>query len=109
MTLARFGLDIRMLGKTEMREFIRLIGINIYDELVERFDSPLLKGALSVDAVLGTLWGAHRGLEGHKRRIHAFGNAVLTRWSNFMTGYRVSDMECCYKILPLPILRRNVI
>ncbi len=57
VTLARFGLDIRMLGKTEMREFIRLIGINIYDELVGRFDSPLLKGALSVDAVLGTHLG----------------------------------------------------
>ena len=46
-----------MLGKTEMREFIRLIGINIFDELVERFEDPLLKGALSVDAVLGTHLG----------------------------------------------------
>jgi phytoene dehydrogenase-like protein len=57
LTLTRFGLDIRMLGKTEMREFIRLIGINIFDELVERFEDPLLKGALSVDAVLGTHMG----------------------------------------------------
>ncbi len=57
LTLAKFGLDVRMLGKTEMREFIRLIGINIFDELVERFDNPLLKGALSVDAVLGTHLG----------------------------------------------------
>ena len=55
--LGKFGLDIRMLGKTEMREFIRLIGINIFDELVERFENPLLKGALSVDAVLGTHLG----------------------------------------------------
>lgn len=55
--LAKFGLDIRMLGKTEMQEFIRLIGINIYDELVERFGNPLLKGVLSVDAVLGTHLG----------------------------------------------------
>jgi phytoene dehydrogenase-like protein len=57
LTLARFGLDIRMLGKTEMQEFVRLIGINIFDELVERFENPLLKGALSVDAVLGTHMG----------------------------------------------------
>jgi phytoene dehydrogenase-like protein len=55
--LAKFGLDIRMLGKTEMQEFIRLIGMNICDELVERFESPLLKGLLSVDAVLGTHLG----------------------------------------------------
>ena len=57
LTLAKFGIDIRMLGKTEMQEFIRLIGINIFDELVERFENPLLKGALSVDAVLGTHLG----------------------------------------------------
>ncbi|MFQ5982187.1 MAG: phytoene desaturase family protein, partial [Woeseiaceae bacterium] len=57
LTLARFGLDVRRLGKTEMQEFLRLIGINIYDELVERFSSPLLKGALSLDAVLGTHLG----------------------------------------------------
>ncbi|MEE8426115.1 MAG: NAD(P)/FAD-dependent oxidoreductase, partial [Woeseiaceae bacterium] len=55
--LARLGLDIRRLGKEEMREFLRLIGMNIHDELDERFDSPLLKGALSFDAVLGTHLG----------------------------------------------------
>jgi len=57
LTLAQFGFDVRRLGKVEMREFLRLIGINIYDELVERFDSSLLKGALSLDAVLGTHLG----------------------------------------------------
>jgi phytoene dehydrogenase-like protein len=57
LTLAKFGLDIKLLGKIEMQEFLRLIGINIYDELVERFESPLLKGALSLDAVLGTHLG----------------------------------------------------
>lgn len=56
-TLARLGLDIRRLGKKQMREFLRLIGINIHDEVTERFDSPLLKGALSLDAVLGSHLG----------------------------------------------------
>jgi phytoene dehydrogenase-like protein len=56
-TLARLGFDMRRLGKTEMREFLRLIGMNIHDELVERFESPLLKGALCLDAVLGTHLG----------------------------------------------------
>ena len=37
-----------------MREFLRITGINIYDVLKENFDNPLLKGALSLDAVLGT-------------------------------------------------------
>lgn len=57
LTLGRLAFDIRRLGKKEMREFLRLIGMNIHDELVERFDSPLLKGALSLDAVLGTHLG----------------------------------------------------
>ncbi len=57
LSLARFGFDVRRLGKIEMREFLRLIGMNIHDELSERFDNPLLKGGLSLDAVLGTHLG----------------------------------------------------
>ena len=57
MTLFRLGLDVRMLGRDDMREFLRLIGMNIHDELDERFTSPLLKGAISLDAVLGTHLG----------------------------------------------------
>ena len=57
LTLAQLGFDLRRLGKAEMRAFLRLIGMNIHDELTERFESPLLKGALSLDAVLGTHLG----------------------------------------------------
>lgn len=57
IALGRLGFDIRRLGKTEMREFLRLIGMNIHDELTERFSNPLLKGAISLDAVLGTHLG----------------------------------------------------
>ncbi len=56
-TLARLGFDLRRLGRNEMRTFLRLVGINIHDEVTERFDSPLLRGALSFDAVLGTHLG----------------------------------------------------
>lgn len=57
VTLGQLGLDMRMLGKEEMREFLRLIGMNIHDEVTERFSSPVLKGAISLDAVLGTHLG----------------------------------------------------
>lgn len=57
LTLAQLGFDLRRLGKVEMREFLRLIGMNIHDELEERFESRLLKGALGFDAVLGTHMG----------------------------------------------------
>jgi phytoene dehydrogenase-like protein len=52
--LGKLALDIRLLGRDDMREFLRIAGINIYDVLQENFENDLLKGALSVDAVLGT-------------------------------------------------------
>lgn len=55
--LAKLGFDIRRLGKHDMREFLRMIGMNIRDELVERFDSALLRGGISADAVFGTHLG----------------------------------------------------
>lgn len=57
MTLGKLGFDVRRLGKEDMQEFLRLIGMNIHDELMERFDNPLLRGALAFDAVLGTHLG----------------------------------------------------
>ena len=56
-TLAQLGFDIRRLGKREMQAFLRLIGMNIYDEVMERFECPTLRGAISLDAVLGTHLG----------------------------------------------------
>ena len=57
MTLGQLGVDVRMLGKSEMEAFLRLIFMNIHDEVTERFESPILKGAISLDAVLGTHLG----------------------------------------------------
>ncbi len=57
-TIAQLGYDVRFgLGKDEMQEFLRLIFMNIHDEVTERFENPLLKGAISLDAVLGTHLG----------------------------------------------------
>jgi phytoene dehydrogenase-like protein len=57
MALGKLALKIRMLGRDDMRELLRMGGINIYDILKENFENPLLKGALSLDAVLGTFSG----------------------------------------------------
>jgi phytoene dehydrogenase-like protein len=53
----KLALDIRRLGRADMREFLRIAGINIFDVLEETFESPRLKGALALDAVLGTNLG----------------------------------------------------
>ncbi len=71
-----------------------------YGRLMQR----LLQG--DVDAVVGTRWGEHRTVTGFARRLHAWGNRVLTRCSNLMTGLLLDDMECCYKLVPVPLLRR---
>ena len=51
---AALGFDIRRLGRDDMREFLRIAGINIFDVVEENFESPALKAALAFDAVLGT-------------------------------------------------------
>jgi glycosyltransferase involved in cell wall biosynthesis len=65
---------------------------------------PILAG--DAEAVVGTRWGEHYEAATLRRRIHALGNAALTLMSNLMTGFRVSDMECCYKIMPVGVLRQ---
>jgi len=54
IALGKMALNVRMLGRDDMRELLRIGAINIYDVLKENFDDPLLRGALSLDAVLGT-------------------------------------------------------
>jgi len=56
-SLLQLGWQIRRLGRKDMRELLRLGGMNVYDLLQDNFDSPLLQGALGFDAVLGTNLG----------------------------------------------------
>lgn len=52
------ALKIRLLGTRDMRELLRVAGMNAYDLLTDTFDSPLLKGALGFDASLGAEYAA---------------------------------------------------
>jgi hypothetical protein len=65
---------------------------------------PIVAG--QADAAVGTRWGDHHRYRSLKHRVHALGNGALTLLSNMMTGFRVSDMECCYKIMPVRVLRQ---
>jgi len=51
------GLRIRRLGKTGMRELLRIIGMNAYDLLDDNFANAQLKGAIAFDAALGAEYG----------------------------------------------------
>jgi phytoene dehydrogenase-like protein len=55
--LARLGLRLRSLGRRDMRELLRIGGMCVQDLLDEHFETPLLKGALGFDAVLGSNFG----------------------------------------------------
>jgi phytoene dehydrogenase-like protein len=55
--LLKLAWQVRRLGRTDMRELLRIIGMNAYDLMDEHFESALLKGALGFDAVLGTNFG----------------------------------------------------
>lgn len=71
-------------------------------------DYPALLAALSAPgtgAVFGNRWERAPRDSGY-RRLHAAANGLLTRASNAATGLGVRDMECCYKLLPVPLLRR---
>jgi phytoene dehydrogenase-like protein len=48
---------LRRLGRRDLRELLRIGGMCVHDVLEERFQLPLLKGALALDAVLGTNYG----------------------------------------------------
>jgi glycosyltransferase involved in cell wall biosynthesis len=69
-----------------------------------RLMAPILAGEAS--AVIGSRWGEHAPPRSLKRRVHAWGNRALTRFSNLMTGFAVRDMECCYKLVTVALLRR---
>jgi phytoene dehydrogenase-like protein len=57
LALLRLAWAVRRLGRSDMRELLRIGGMNVYDLLAERFASPALQGALAFDAILGTNFG----------------------------------------------------
>lgn len=64
---------------------------------------PISQG--NVDAVVGTRWGPHHRIQGLWPRLHRVVNGLLTVLSNRLTGLRLTDMECCQKMLTMPTLR----
>ncbi len=96
--LGKMALNVRMLGRNDMRELLRIGAINIYDVLQENFDDPLLKGALSLDAVLGTNSGPqieqqriHRLAPHERKQRWRSGRSIDSTWRN---GRRNRGARC---------------
>ncbi|MCC6511458.1 MAG: glycosyltransferase family 2 protein [Pirellulaceae bacterium] len=58
-----------------------------------RVIEPLRNG--TADVVYGSRYLMHGDQD--PSRLHRLGNWLLTTFSNMMTGYRLTDMETCYK------------
>ncbi len=77
LALAKLGIRLRLLGRDDMRDLLRVAAINLFDVLNDTLDDELLKGALSIDGVLG----AHMGPRSpntvlgflHRRLAEVFG------------------------------------
>ena len=63
---------------------------------------PLQNG--TADVVYGSRYLAHA--EQDPSRLHRLGNWLLTSLSNLMTGYRLTDMETCYKAFRRELLHK---
>ena len=53
ITFAHIGLNLRRLGKKDMREFLRVVSLPTRDLMDEYFDSDILKVMLSWDGLIG--------------------------------------------------------
>lgn len=54
LTFAQLGLKLRLLGKDDMGEFLRVAALPARDLMEENFESDLLKAALSWDGLIGS-------------------------------------------------------
>ena len=84
LTLLKLGIDIKLLGKADMQDLLRMALMNIYDVLEENFENELLKAALSLDGVMGSHMGPRSPntlfgyLYRHLAEVHGFkGPAVV--------------------------------
>ncbi len=54
LTFGRMGLNLRLLGKSDMREFLRVFSLPMRDLMDENFESDILKSLLSWDGLIGS-------------------------------------------------------
>lgn len=57
VSLGRMGLSVRMLGKADMRDLLRIVLSNVWDVLNDEIGDGPLAGALAMDATLGGAMG----------------------------------------------------
>ncbi len=114
-TFAQLGLKLRLLGKRDMGEFMRVATLPARDLMDENFDSELLKAVLSWDGLIGSkmaprspnatilamlyrMSGEHDGAHslpvgGIESLVEALHSAALAAGVEVRTGTRVSRIR----------------
>ncbi len=109
--LAKLGLDLRRMGKSEMREFLRVVLSNVSDLVLDEIPDGPLAGAMAADAVLGAWAGPkspgtvlmlmYRLAQGGAKQLPAGGmgavtdalaNAARARGAEIRTGVGVDSV-----------------
>lgn len=70
-----------------------------YRQLLE----PILAGR--ADVVYGSRFCPRNGESPSLRSMHVFGNRLLTALSNLLSGLALTDMETCYKLFRIEVIR----
>jgi glycosyltransferase involved in cell wall biosynthesis len=65
--------------------------------------APILKK--EADVVYGNRFSSNE-LPSRQYWLHYLANQLLTWLSNMLTGLQLQDMECCYKLIPLELIRK---
>jgi glycosyltransferase involved in cell wall biosynthesis len=65
--------------------------------------APILKK--EADVVYGNRFSSNE-LPSRQYWLHYLANQLLTWLSNTLTGLQLQDMECCYKLIPLELIRK---
>ncbi len=99
--LAKIGLALRLLGKAEMREFMRMILMPVADVANEHLSDERLKGLLAFDATLGvhlgpcsptSLLGLYYRLSGELDGVAAGQTIPVGGMENFIAALEKSAM-----------------
>ncbi len=64
---------------------------------------PILAGR--ADVVYGSRFCHRNGMTPSLRSMHVFGNRLLTVLSNLLSGLSLTDMETCYKLFRIEVIR----
>ena len=92
--MAKLGLNMRGMGKSEMREFLRIVLSNVYDVILDDLADGPLAGGLAADALWGT-WSGPRSPGTVFSMMYRYGVSATTQAPTKGMGSIIDALEDC--------------